>query len=66
MRKNRRFIVVCLKQNITSDFVSVCFNCVSLYFKILKISRKDSRKTEKRFLNQVLSLSKMKKLSSVN
>jgi len=26
------WFIVCLKQNITSDFVSDCFNCVALYF----------------------------------
>ncbi len=35
------WFVVCLKLNITSDFV--CFNCVALYNNILKISRKNNR-----------------------
>ena len=27
------WVIVFLKQNVTPDFVSVCFNCVALYFK---------------------------------
>jgi hypothetical protein len=34
------WFIVCLKQNITSDFVSACFNCVALYVNENTVEKK--------------------------
>jgi len=53
--------IVCKKQNITSDFVAVCYKCIKylIFWKLVE------RTVEKKvwFSNLVLSVSKVKKLS---